>query len=191
MLLVVAVLGALAILAGWSLTHPSSDVVPSFDELGPESDGVVDEADGLLPEGVTVHERDYPGVTNLRPALLAALREAGNAAAGEGIVLSVTSGWRSAEYQEQLLQEAVQEYGSRAEAARWVATPQTSAHVSGDAVDVGPYEAILWLADHGADHGLCQIYLNEPWHFELRTDAASGECPRPFTDPTEDPRLQQ
>ena len=31
-------------------------------------------------------------------------------------------------------------YGSEAEAARWVATPDTSAHVSGDAVDIGPSE---------------------------------------------------
>ena len=50
----------------------------------------------------------------------------------------VDSGWRSPAYQEHLLREAVPKYGSEAEAARWVATPNTSAHVSGDAVDIGP-----------------------------------------------------
>ena len=58
------------------------------------------------------------------------------------------------------------------EAARWVATPATSAHVSGDAVDIGHADAAAWLSKHGAEYGLCQIYRNEPWHYELRPDAA-------------------
>ena len=82
----------------------------------------------------------------------------------------VNSGWRSPEYQEQLLREAVSKYGSEAEAARWVATPDTSAHVSGDAVDIGPSDAAAWLSEHGAAYGLCQIYRNEPWHYELRPE---------------------
>ena len=94
-------------------------------------------ADGLLPDGVTVFDDEYPAVTNLDPALLAALRQAATDAADDGVELYVNSGWRSAGYQEQLLAEAVSEYGSKEEAARWVATPKTSPHVSGDAVDVG------------------------------------------------------
>ena len=66
--------------------------------------------------------------------------------------------------------EAVSKYGSEAEAARWVATPNTSAHVSGDAVDIGPSGAAAWLSEHGAAYGLCQIYGNEPWHYELRPE---------------------
>jgi hypothetical protein len=27
------------------------------------------------------------------------------------------------------------------------------------------------LSEHGAQHGLCQIYSNEPWHYELRPEA--------------------
>ena len=72
-------------------------------------------------------------------------------------------------------------YGSEAEAARWVATPDTSAHVSGDAVDIGPSAAAAWLSEHGAAYGLCQIYGNEPWHYELRPDAASITAARPCT----------
>jgi LAS superfamily LD-carboxypeptidase LdcB len=102
----------------------------------------------------------------------------------------VDSGWRSAKYQEQLLQDAVSKYGSEREAARWVATPDTSAHVSGDAVDLGS-DAAAWLSEHGARYGLCQIYGNEPWHYELRPEAIHRGCPAMYADPTHDPRMRQ
>ncbi|MES4907791.1 MULTISPECIES: hypothetical protein [unclassified Streptomyces] len=73
----------------------------------------------------------------------------------------------------------------------WVATAETSAHVSGDAADLGRCNATVWLAEHGAEYGLCQIYRNEPWHYERRTDAVDGGCPRVYADPTQDPRMQQ
>jgi hypothetical protein len=72
-----------------------------------------------------------------------------------------------------------------------VATPKTSAHVSGDAVDVGPSRAAAWLSEHGAAYGLCQIYANEPWHYELRTEAFDHGCPAMYADPTHDPRMQR
>ena len=72
-----------------------------------------------------------------------------------------------------------------------MATGTTSAHVSGDAVDVGPTAADSWLAQHGAAYGLCQIYANEPWHYELRDGAASHGCPQMYADPTHDPRMQK
>ena len=131
--------------------------------------------------------RPWPSST---PALLGALRRAATAAAGDGVRFLVDSGWRSPEYQEQLLQEAVAKYGSAKEAARWVATPTTSAHVSGDAVDIGPSKATSWLSKHGAAYGLCQIYRNEPWHYELRPDAVEHGCPAMYADPTQDPRMQ-
>ena len=43
-----------------------------------------------------------------------------------------------------------------------------------------------WLSGHGARYGLCQIYGNEPWHYELR----SGGCPPMYADPTDDPRMR-
>lgn len=147
-------------------------------------------ADGAVPDGTTAFADDVPGVANLDPALLAALRRATEDAADDGVTLRVNSGWRSPAYQEQLLRDAVAEHGSEEEAARWVATAETSAHVSGDAVDVGPSEAAAWLAEHGAGHGLCRVYDNEPWHFELRPEAVAAGCPRPYADPTEDPRMQ-
>ena len=59
----------------------------------------------------------------------------------------------------------------------------------GDAVDLGPAAARSWLAEHGARYGLCRVYANEPWHFELRPDAVRHGCPRPYADPTQDPRM--
>lgn len=146
-------------------------------------------ADGAMPDGTTVFDDDIPGLANLDPALLRALRRAASAAADDGVDFFVNSGWRSQEYQEQLLKEAVSRYGSEREAARWVATPNTSAHVSGDAVDMG-YAATAWLSEHGAEYGLCQIYRNELWHFELRPEAARRGCAPMYADPTHDPRMQ-
>jgi zinc D-Ala-D-Ala carboxypeptidase len=155
-----------------------------------EHRGVLGEADGAVPDGTTVFADDVPGVANLDPALLGALRRAATRAADDGVELHVDSGWRSPEYQEQLLREAVSKYGSEAEAARWVATPNASAHVSGDAVDIGPSDATTWLSERGAEYGLCRIYDNEPWHYELRPEAIDHGCPPMYADPTHDPRMQ-
>ncbi|WP_369229605.1 D-alanyl-D-alanine carboxypeptidase family protein [Streptomyces sp. R21] len=109
----------------------------------------------------------------------------------DGVDFYVNSGWRSPEYQDQLLREAVSAYGSEDEAARWVATAATSPHVSGDAVDIGHSDATERLSRHGAEYGLCQICLNEPWHYELHTDAMDHGCPHMYATPTQDPRMQQ
>jgi zinc D-Ala-D-Ala carboxypeptidase len=156
-----------------------------------EQPGALGEADGLVPEGTTVFDDGVPGVAKLNPSLLGALRQAATAAARDGVVFVVESGWRSAAYQGQLLREAVSTYGSEEEAARWVATPETSPHVSGKAVDIGPFAATAWLSTHGAKYGLCQIYRNEPWHYELRLEAVGRGCPPMYADPTQDPRMQQ
>jgi D-alanyl-D-alanine carboxypeptidase len=183
-----------------TLVHQSaSSPAPSFSEVvrgdhggtTTEADGAVTEDDGALPDGVTVFEDEYAGVANLDSDLLGALREAATDAADDGIELYVNSGWRSPRYQDQLLREAVSEYGSEEEAARWVATAETSPHVSGDAVDIGHSDSTAWLSEHGAEYGLCQIYRNEPWHYELRPEAINHRCPRMYADPTHDPRMQR
>jgi LAS superfamily LD-carboxypeptidase LdcB len=159
--------------------------------LRSEHRSALGEADGAIPDGTTVFDDAVPGVANLDPALLGALREAATDAAHDGVEFFVDSGWRSREYQEHLLQQAVSKYGSEEEAARWVATPNTSAHVSGDAVDIGRSDATAWLSQHGNGYGLCQIYSNEPWHYELRPEPVDHGCPPMYADPTHDPRTQQ
>jgi len=199
-------------------SSPASSTAASLiDIIRSENRVAPDEANGAITGGTTVFDDDIPGVANLDPALLAALRLAASDAADDGIQFFVNSGWRSAAYQEQLLREAVSRYGSEREAARWVATADTSPHVSGDAVDIGRSDATAWLAEHGADYGLCQIYSNEPWHYELRPEAidrgdrgqapapqlgapghrsrgparSDNGCPPMYADATQDPRMQQ
>ncbi len=196
-------LGVIAVVAaalGWQLPSssstaaPPSHVVPKEPPRPPaearrDRRDALGEAGGAVPSGTTVFDEHVPGVANLDPALLEALRWAAADAAAAGVQLVVDSGWRSPAYQERLLHEAVWKYGSEEEAARWVATPTTSAHVSGDAVDIGPSHAAAWLSDHGAAYGLCQIYANEPWHYELRPEAVDRGCPAMYADAAHDPRM--
>jgi len=67
------------------------------------ADGAVTEADGVMPDGVTVFDEQHPGVVNLDPDPVHALGEAATDAAEDGIEFIVNSGWRSPEYQDQLL----------------------------------------------------------------------------------------
>ena len=185
------VIAAVAAVLGYQLLASSSSTAASpIDVLRSEHRGALGEADGAVPDGATVFADEIPGVANLDPDLLGALRQAATAAADDGVEFFVDSGWRSPEYQNQLLRQAVSEHGSEEEAARWVATAETSAHVWGDAVDIGPFEATAWLSEHGARYGLCQIYRNEPWHYELRPEAIDHRCPPVYADPTQDPRMQ-
>jgi len=159
-------------------------------DLRREHRAALGEADGAVPDGTTVFDDGVPGVANLDPGLLGALRRAATDGATAGVEFFVDSGRRSEAYQQQLLDDAISKYGSAQEAARWVATPSTSAHVSGDAVDVGPSDAAAWLSEHGAAYGLCRIYANEPWHYELRPEATAHGCPPTYSDPTADPRMR-
>jgi zinc D-Ala-D-Ala carboxypeptidase len=185
--------------ASMSTTRVSPEDVPRDEDLGPPSEhpllprehgGALGGDDGAVPDGTTVFDDEIPGVANLDSDLLGALRRAASHARGDGVDFLVTSGWRSPEYQERLFQEAVSKYGSEQEAARWVATPDTSPHVAGDAADLGS-DASVWLSEHGAGYGLCQIYGNERWHYELRPEAVDHGCPRMYADPRSDPRMQQ
>jgi zinc D-Ala-D-Ala carboxypeptidase len=196
------VVAAIAAVLGYQLPASSSSTAASPIDvprglrsehrgLRLEHRGALGEAEGALPDGATVFDGEFPGVANLDPNLLRALRQAATDAAYDGVEFYVESGWRSPEYQSRLLREAISEYGSEEKAARWVSTPSTSAHVSGDAVDIGPSEATAWLSEYGAEYGLCQTYGNEPWHYELRPEAIDQGCPPMYADPTQDPRMQR
>ncbi|MDF2559791.1 MAG: hypothetical protein K0R99_1237 [Microbacterium sp.] len=177
-------------------TLPAPSGLPA--DAGTESAGTgsviaPSEADGVIRDGdqPTVFDVDRVAVGNLDPALLAALQRAASDAEADGITFRVNSGWRTPAVQERMLQDAIVQYGSEAEARRWVAAPETSEHVTGDAVDLGPLPALDWLAQRGWRYGLCQIYANESWHYELRPDAVDEGCPEMLADPTADPRMQR
>lgn len=171
-------------------TSLASIPTPHSERIGSDGDAT-GEAGGAVPAHTTVFDDGVPGVAKLNPHLLAALREAAASASDSGVSLYVDSGWRSPAYQQHLLDQAISKYGSEEEARRWVAPPERSAHVSGAAVDVGPSQASGWLSLHGAAFGLCQIYANEAWHFELRRDAANSGCPDKYADAAHDPRMQR
>lgn len=207
-LLAPVALAAVAGGIGWASTQPvasgvrSALAAPPTASVGPtrsaeapappraQAGPGLGEADGAVTGVVTVFDDEVPAVAKLDAELRRALRAAAADAGDDGVTIRVNSGWRSAPYQEHLLDEAVSTYGSRTGAARWVATPQTSAHVSGDAVDLAP-DAAAWLSRHGSGYGLCQTYGNEPWHYELRATATDEGCPRMYADPTHDPRMQR
>lgn len=147
-------------------------------------------ASAPMAEGpISPFDDQHPAIANLRPELRAALQQAASAASEAGFELVVNSGWRTVEQQERLFEEAVAAHGSREEAARWVAPADRSTHVSGEAIDVGDLDASIWLGDNGRDFGLCRTYENERWHFEFRAEAIGGECPPPFLDASQDPRM--
>ncbi|WP_229053835.1 M15 family metallopeptidase [Aeromicrobium sp. Leaf350] len=171
-LLVLLVLLVLAVAAAGLLALR----VDATGSVLPHAGSLSGDADGDLPdEGVSPTDTDVVGVSRLDPDLLDAVQRAAVDAAEDGIELRITSAWRSAAYQQQLLDEAIASYGDR-EARRIVQTPDRSRHVTGDAVDVGPTDAAFWVLRHGSDYGLCQVYANEVWHYELLTEPG-GTCP--------------
>lgn len=123
----------------------------------------------------------HPAIAGLQADLRTALQSAARDAQAQGVEIWVTSGRRTTAYQKRLLEEAVKRYGSLEEAHRYVASPETSSHVTGHAVDIGPTDAADWMIRKGAAYGLCQTYANEMWHFELQT-TSGGTCPTPRSD---------
>lgn len=137
--------------------------------------------DGYIEDSLSPFDDAHPAIANLEPGLRAAAQAAATDAAAQGVDMVVTSGWRSQRYQEVLLAEAIDAYGSETEALRWVSTAEESRHVSGDAVDFGPTDANSWLSQHGHRYGLCQTYANEMWHYELTVEPGQM-CPAPVSD---------
>lgn len=194
---ILMMLGLLLALSACSSARPDSGGY-SRDETGqsepaepvpePAGDGTVfadtspveDSGDGSIldPTGIPVGSV-HSAISGLDAELAAALQAAAARAREEGIELRVTSGWRSPELQRQLLDDAVQRYGSESEARKWVDTPERSTHVTGAAVDIGGLEESLWVGQYGAEFGLCQTFENERWHFELTEIQADGTCPAP------------
>lgn len=143
---------------------PGQAVADRLSPAAAASDGPVTTAPGQAP------------ATGLDPELERRLAQAQEAAAADGVTLELRSGWRSVQEQEQVVRDTITRYGSEQEAHRWVLPPESSAHVQGLAVDVGPTEGAYWLEEHGATFGLCRTYDNEVWHFEP-VIAPGGTCP--------------
>lgn len=89
--------------------------------------------------------------------------------------LSVGSGYRSPERQQQLWNAALKKYGSVEAARKWVAPPGRSQHNEGEAVDLtfngqflgkAPKEVQDWVHQNARKYGMYFPMGNEPWHIE-------------------------
>ena len=116
------------------------------------------------------------GTDGLDPLLAAAYTLAESEAHSQGVQLWINSGFRTWAEQDQLWRDAIVTYGSPEQARHWVLPPAESTHVSGHAIDVGPQSGAAWLEANGTRWGLCRMYANEWWHFEVAT-APGGASP--------------
>ena len=92
----------------------------------------------------------------INPTLEIRFQAAQASAKKEGIVLKITSGYRTIAKQKVLFDRAIEKYGSKEEAAKWVALPEISRHPMGLAIDVNyPNQpmAAKWLEINGSKFG--------------------------------------
>ena len=140
-----------------------------------------------LSNGQKVDSRIYPYLQEMFDAMRA-----------DGIYPIVREGYRTAEEQQEILDERIQRYRNEgylrymAEriAKEWVAVPGTSEHQLGIAVDINAdktqstnEDVYQWLADHAYQYGFILRYPQgkgditgaeyEPWHYRyVGTEAA-------------------
>jgi len=145
-----------------------------------------------LPEDFKVYPKKIQGDYEMDYRAANYFLDMKEAAAAEGIELTVISAKRSREYQKQLFDKEVESYKSQGltdeeafEAAReWVALPGESEHNSGLAVDLNSLDesfeesdAFKWLSDHAHEYGFILRYPKdkvgitgvqyEPWHYRF------------------------
>src|SRR5689334_13171113 len=75
-------------------------------QVGPvDNTAAIDPGDGSLPDGAALTPFDVqdPAIGRLDPRLLTAIQDAATAAAADGVTMTITSGWRTPQFQQQLL----------------------------------------------------------------------------------------
>ncbi|MBT8078959.1 MAG: M15 family metallopeptidase [Gammaproteobacteria bacterium] len=139
------------------------------------------------PDLVDVGPNLVGRMQKLTPAAAARWHGMVEAAARDGVVLLIVSGFRSFHYQADLIRHKL-ENGQAIEDILVVnAAPGYSEHHSGAAVDIATpgsrplteefeqSEAFIWLSGHAAEHGFAMTYPRdnpwgicyEPWHWAL------------------------
>lgn len=94
---------------------------------------------------------------SMRPDTAAAFDLMASAARRAGILISITSAFRSDAEQAKL-------FAAHPD-PKWVAPPGQSLHRNGTELDLGPRSAYAWLAANAARFGFVKRYSWEPWHF--------------------------
>jgi hypothetical protein len=173
-----------SVTSGLATAEPTTVAPATPDETTQDAEplaigtGATDSWSGYLPDGMMLNPFDTSSqlLALLDPLLLKAIQDAARSAQSQGVNITITSGWRSKGFQQRLFDDAVRRYGSVEIAQQFVASPDVSRHVVGEAVDIAGNGASDWLIRNGPRFGLCQIYANENWHFELAADG-EGRCP--------------
>ncbi|MFE0023468.1 D-alanyl-D-alanine carboxypeptidase family protein [Amycolatopsis sp. NPDC059021] len=115
--------------------------------------------------------------TGLRPDVGEAFSRLRAAANSQGTTLCLMDGKRSMAQQQREFDDAVQRFGTRELAAKYVLPPEKSNHVKGIAVDIQPIAASTWVERNGRALGWCRRYENETWHFEYDPGYVTAGCP--------------
>ena len=109
----------------------------------------------------------------MRPDTAEAFDRLAAAARKDGILLSISSAFRSDAEQAQL-------FAAHPD-PKWVARPGQSLHRNGTELDLGPPSAYGWLARNAPRFGFVKRYSWEPWHFGYDgrgfDDAAAASAP--------------
>ena len=154
----------------------------------------------VLPEDYSVELMELSNGQKIDSRIYPALQEMFDAARAERIYPIVREGYRTAEEQQEILDEKIQIYinqgysQSRAErtAKEWVALPGTSEHQLGIAVDINAdkpkcsnEEVYVWLAENAYKYGFILRYplgkqeitgtSYEPWHYRYVGAEAAQE----------------
>jgi Transglycosylase SLT domain/D-alanyl-D-alanine carboxypeptidase/Putative Flp pilus-assembly TadE/G-like len=103
----------------------------------------------------------------MRPDTAVAFDQLAAAASKDGILLSITSAFRSDAEQAKL-------FAAHPD-PKWVAPPGRSLHRNGTELDLGPPSAYAWLARNAPRFGFVKRYAWEPWHFGFAGGGASAK----------------
>lgn len=153
-----------------------------------------------LPEDYSVELTELSNGQKVDSRIYPYLQEMFDAARAEGIYPIVREGYRTAEEQQEILDDKIQTYiiqgysQSRAEktAKEWVALPGTSEHQLGIAVDINADKSKCsnedvygWLAENAYKYGFVLRYppgkqkitgtSYEPWHYRYVGEEAAKE----------------
>jgi hypothetical protein len=140
----------------------ASAVAEAAAPYGAAADGAAGMASGGGYSGPLIY-RDGEG---MRPDVAVAYDQMAAAARSDGIVLVVSSGFRSDAEQAEL-------FAAHPDPT-WVAPPGHSLHRCATELDLGPSSAYGWLAANANRFGFVQRYSWEAWHYGF--DAGPAPC---------------
>lgn len=143
-----------------------------------------------LPEDYSVELTELANGQKVDSRIYPALQQMFDDARAEGVYPFVREGYRTAQEQQDILDERIQDYiaagysreDAEAAAKEWVALPGTSEHELGIAVDINAdtelgssEELYAWLAENAHEYGFILRYPEgkeeitgisfEPWHY--------------------------